>query len=228
VDDATFAAYTFAVFTTRYPLEPHGKKRLVVHRTRTWSEIVLRLDGVELGRPDREALLNRVEYTLRDHSVLRVWIEYGLGTGIPMLYITRNGHPLPGSEGDPVKILWYTLSFFWVIGVCQIAFAMVVIRYGNPDNTIYLLLAAGLLIILLGFLAWGRSVVAMVLASLLAFGELALLLIDEGNFNVWNLPRLIFGLALFGWLLRRGIIAVHDISVSRLPIRHPPEPMHHD
>jgi hypothetical protein len=226
-DDATFATYTFAVFTTRYPIEPHGRKRLVVHRTRTWSEIVLRLDGVELGRPDREALLNGVEYTLRDHSVLRVWIEYGPGTGIPVLYITRNGHPLPGSEGDPVRILWYTLSFFWVMGVCQIAFAMVVINNGRADDGIYLLFGAGLLLILLGILAWGRSVVAMVMASLLAFGELALLLIAEGNVNVWNVWRLILGLTLFGGLLRRGIIAVHDISVSRLPIRHPPEPMHH-
>ena len=84
-----------------------------------------------------------------------------------MLYITRNGHPLPGSEGDPVKILWYTLSFFWVIGACQIIFSMLVICVGNADNTIYLNLAAGLVLVLLSFLAWGRSVVAMVLASLL-------------------------------------------------------------
>jgi len=213
------------VFTTRYPIEPHGRKRLVVHRTRTWSEIVLRLDGVELGRPNHQELLNGMEYTLYDHSVLRVWIEYGPGTGIPMLYITRNGHPLPGSEGDPVKILWYTLCFIWVMGVCQIAFAMVVISNGRGDDGVYLLLGAGLVLMLLGILAWGRSVVAMVLASLLAFGELALLLIAEGNINVGNVWRLIFGLGLFGWLLRRGIIAVHDINVSRLPIRHPPEPM---
>ena len=213
------------MFTTRYPIEPHGPKRLVVHRTRTWSEIVLRLDGVEIGRPDRQALLDRVEYTLRDHSALRVWIEYG-PTGIPMLYITRNGHPLPGSEGDPVKILWYTLSFFFVIGTCQIAFAMVVIHNGRADGGIYLLLAGGLILVLLGILAWGRSVVAMVFASLLSFGELALLLISEGNINVGNVWRLIFGLALYGWLLKRGIIAVHDLKVSRLPVRHPPEPMH--
>jgi len=216
------------VFTTRYPIEPHGRKRLVVHRTRTWSEIVLRLDGVELGRPSREELLNSVEYTLWDHSVLRVWIEYGPGTGIPVLFITRNGHPLPGSEGDPVRILWYTLCFFWVMGVCQIALAIVVIQNGRADNSIYLMFAAGLLLILLGILAWGRSVVAMVLASLLAFSELVLLLIADGNINVGNVWRLIFGLGLFGWLLKRGILAVHDINVSRLPIRHPPEPMHHD
>ncbi|HEV7570829.1 MAG TPA: hypothetical protein VGQ21_04965 [Thermoanaerobaculia bacterium] len=212
------------LFTTRYPIEPHGPKRLVVTRTRTWSEIVLRLDGVQIGNPDREALLNRVEYTLRDHSVLCAWLEYG-PTGIPMLYLTRNGHPLPGSEGDPAKILWYTLAFLWVIGACQIAFGMAVIYNGRADAGIYLISAARLVLVLLGFLAWGRSVVAMVLAALLAFVELAILLISEGNINAGNVLRLIFGLGLFGWLLKRGIVAVHELKKNALPVRHPPEPM---
>jgi hypothetical protein len=214
------------VFTTRYPIEPHGPKRLVVHRTRTWSEIVLRLDGVELGRPDREALLKRVEYTLHDHSVLCAWIEYG-PTGIPMLYLTRNGHPLPGSEGDPVKIVRYTLAIIGIMAGCQIAFAMAVIYGGRADGDVYLILAAGLILVLLCVLALGRSVVAMVLASLLAFGELALLLISEGNLNAANIVRLLLGLSLFAWLLRRGIVAAHELKVSTLPVRHPPEPMRH-
>ncbi|HEX3579152.1 MAG TPA: hypothetical protein VHY33_11375 [Thermoanaerobaculia bacterium] len=214
------------LFTTRYPIEPHGPKRLVVTRRRTWSEIVLRLDGVEIGRPDRAALLNRVEFTLRDHSVLCAWIEYG-PTGIPMLYLTRNGHPLPGSEGDPVKILRFTLGFIWVIGACQIAFSILVISNGRGDDGISLNLAAGLILVLLGFLAWGRSVVAMVLASLLVFGELALLLITEGNIDGANVFRLLFGLGLFGWILWRGIRAVHELQATTLPVRYPPEPMHH-
>jgi hypothetical protein len=221
------ASYTFHVFTTRYPIEPHGPKRLVVHRTRTWSEIVLRLDGVELGRPDRDALLKRVEYTLRDSSVLCAWLEYG-PTGIPMLYLTRNGHPLPGSEGDPAKILWYTLAIIWVMGGLQILFSMAVISNGRADESIYLNFAAGLVLVLLGFLALGRSMVAMILASLLAFGDLALLLIAEGNINAAKVLRLVFGLGLFAWLLKRGIVAVHDLRATTLPVRHPPEPMRHE
>ena len=222
------AFYTFEMlFTTRYPIEPHGPKRLVVTRTRTWSEIVLRLDGVEIGNPDRAALLNRVEYTLRDHTVLCVWIEYG-PTGIPMLFITRNGHPLPGSEGDPRKILWYTLAFIWVIGGCQILFSMLVIYNGRGDEDgISLNLAAGLILVLLGFLAWGRSVVAMVLASLLCFGEFALFLFSQGNIDGANVVRLVFGLGLFGWILWRGVRAVDELQATTLPVRYPPEPMHH-
>ena len=214
------------MFTTRYPIEPHGPKRLVVDRTRTWSEIVLRLDGMEIGRPDRAALLNGVEYTLRDQTVLRVWLQYG-PTGIPMLYITRNGHPLPGSEGDPVKILRYTLGFIWTIAACQIAFSAAVIQNNRADDAIQLNLAAGLILLLLGILAWGRSVVAMVLASLLALGEIALLLISEGNLDAGNIVRLVFALGLFGWILARGIRAVHELRMTTLPVRYPPEPLHH-
>lgn len=214
------------LFTKRYPIEPHGPKRLVVTRTRTWSEIVLRLDGVQIGNPDRAALLNRVEYTLRDHSVLCVWLEYG-PTGIPMLYITRNGHPLPGSEGDPRKILRYTLGFIWVIGGCQVLFSMLVIYNGRGDDGIALNLAAGLILVLLGFLAWGRSVVAMFLASLICLGEFALLFIAEGNIDLANVWRLIFGLGLFGWILWRGVRAVQELQATTLPVRYPPEPMHH-
>jgi hypothetical protein len=68
----------------------------------------------------------------------------------------------------------------------------------------------------------------MVLASLLAFGELGLLIISEGNINAGNVLRLIFGLGLLAWLLKRGIVAVQDLKRDTLPVRHPPEPMRHD
>lgn len=190
---------------------------------------MVRLDGVELGRNDREALLNGgVEYTLRDHTVLRVWLELG-PRGIPMLYLTRNGMPIPGSEGDPARILLYTLVLIWIFGGLQIMFAAAVINNGRADEDIFLIFAAGLILILLGILAWGRrSVVAMVLACLLSFGELALLLISEGRIDAANVWRLVFGLGLFGWLLQRGIVAVHRLKAATLPIRHPPQPIHHD
>ncbi len=197
-------------------------------RTRTWSEIVVRLDGVDLGRNDRETLLNGgVEYTLRDHTVLRVWLELG-PRGIPMLFLTRNGMPIPGSEGDPARILLSTLVLIWIFGGLQIMFAASVINNGRADEDIFLIFAAGLILILLGILAWGRSVVAMVLACLLSFGELALLLISEGRIDAVNVWRLVFGLSLFGWLLQRGIVAVHRLKAATLPIRHPPQPIHHD
>ncbi|HEX7677638.1 MAG TPA: hypothetical protein VF713_05910 [Thermoanaerobaculia bacterium] len=189
---------------------------------------MVRIGGRELGRSDREALLNGgVEYTLRDHTVLRVWLELD-PRGIPMLFLTRNGMPLPGSEGDPVRILFTALILIWMFATLQIIFAASVICFGRPEEIIYLNLAAGLILAVLGILAWRRSVVAMVMASVLCFGELALLLVSQGGLDAVNIWRLVLVLGIFGWLLWRGIVAVHDLKAITLPIRHPPQPLHHD
>jgi hypothetical protein len=228
-------AYNFGVITKRYPIEPHGRKLLSVRRTQTWSEIVVRIGGRELGRSDREALLNGgVEYTLRDHTVLRVWLELD-PRGNPMLFLTRNGMPLPGSEGDPVRILFTALILIWMFATLQIIFAASVICFGRPEEIIYVNLAAGLILAVLGILAWRRSLVAMVIASLLCFSELGLLLVSQGGIdatNIWllttNIWRLVLVLGISGWLLWRGIVAVDDLKAITLPIRHPPQPLHHD
>ena len=76
---------------------------------------------------------------------------------------------------------------------------------------------------LLGILAWRRSYPAMVLGSILCLGELAVFFIAQGQVNVWNVWRLLFGLGILAWILKRGIVAVRDLNAIRLPIRHPPE-----
>ncbi len=213
------------MFIKRYPIEPHGRKRLELRRNMDWSDVAVLLDGVELARTNREGLHEGLDVALPDHSLLRVWVENG-PSGAPFLYLTRNGHPLPGSEGDPSHTIWLTVNFFWCLAAFQIFLAAAVIRYGNLDQSVYAIGAAGLVLALLGILAWRRSYLAMVLASLLCLGELALLFYTEGHINVWNVWRLIFGLGILGWLLLRGITAVRDINATRLPIRHPPELLH--
>lgn len=190
-----------------------------------WSDVAIVVDGVELGRTNRADLHEGVDFALRDQSILRVWIENG-PNGAPVLYLTRNGHPLPGSEGDPAKILRMTVSIFWCLAALQVLFAAAVIRYGNPDQSVYAIGAAGFVLALLGILAWGRSYPAMVLASLLCFGEVAVFFFVEGHIDVWNVWQLFLGLGILGWLLMRGINAVRDINATRLPIRHVPEPIH--
>ena len=211
---------------TRFSIEPHGRKRLEVSRNLSWSEIVVRLDGVELGRTDREGIFKGLELELRDHTVLRLWTEHG-PNGAPFLFATRNGHPLPGSAGDPHVMLWTSLGIFWGIAALQISFAVMVIHNNRADEVIYWNLAAGLVLALLGILAWRRSLAAMVIASVLCFGEIAIFLVTQGNITVWNAWRLVFALGILGWMLKRGIVAVRDLNATRLPIRHRPEPMHH-
>jgi len=215
------------MFTKRYPIEPHGRKRLTVSAGRTWSEVVVRLDGVELGRTDREGLLKGVEYPLRDHTSLRLWLEFGY-RGAPRLFLTRNGRPLPGSAGDPSTILWTTLVIVWFFAALQLALAVLVISFGysKAGPVIFLNLGAGLVLALLGVLAWRRSMAAMVIVAILCFGEIALFLVSAGHIDAANIWRVVVGIGIVGWLLKRAIVAIHDLKQSTLPIRHPPEPMH--
>jgi len=215
------------MFRKRYALAPHRRKRLELRRNADWSDAAILLDGRELAHTSKEQLHEGLEIALPDQSLLRVWLETG-PRGVPFLYLTRNGHPLPGSEGDPVKILWLTVMVFWSLAALQIFFAAAVLVYGNPDNTIYAIGAAGLALALLGILAWLRSYAATVLASLIVFAELFVLFYSAGNRNSpWEIWRPIMGLGILGWMLMRGINAVREINDHTLPVRHPPEPIRH-
>jgi hypothetical protein len=209
-------------FTSRYALQRHGPKRLVVRRSRTWDEVSVRLDAVELGPTNKQALRAGVEYKLYDHSVLRLRIEPGPRDTF-FLMITRNGHPLPESDGDPVKILRFTLTMIWICAGIQVFFALTAISNGGADAPIYWALGIGLALILLGLIAWHRSLPAMIATCAVFFGELAVFLGSIMRWNVSNAVSLIVGLHLVGWLLLRGIKAVRDLEAVRLPVRHPPE-----
>ena len=119
--------------TKRYVLEPHGRKRLELRRDTATGEVAVVLDGRELARVPREALYGGVDFALPDESLLRVWTESG-PRGAPFTYVTRNGHPLPGSEGDPARILWLTVMFFWILAALQLFFAVMEVRAGNADG----------------------------------------------------------------------------------------------
>ena len=213
------------LFTARYAFQRHGPKRLVVRRGRTRDELVVRLDAVELGRTNEEALREGVEYKLYDHSVLRLWMEFGPRNS-RLLMITRNGHPLPGSEGDPVKILRWTLVMIWFFAGIQMLFSLWVIRNDRADPAVYWALVLGAMLVILGIFARHRSEGAMVLASLLFFGEVLVFVVSTGNVNVWNAWRLVFGLTFVPWVLLRGIKAVRELKSMALPVRQPPEPIH--
>lgn len=197
-------------FISRYPLVPQGPKRLEIVRNRNWSEVITRLDHAELGRTDAQQLVQGVEYQLRDKSVLRVWLEYG-PRGVPFLYVSRDGHPLPGSEGDPGKVIRETVSIIGVIATVQIAFALFVIHNGRGDAIINWMLGLGIVLLLLAFLGWRRSLTAMVLASGLCFAEIVTVFVTQAKWNVGSVWPLSLGLSIAGWLLWRGVVAVRTV-----------------
>jgi hypothetical protein len=211
--------------TKRFALEPHGRKRLELRRNTATGETAVVLDGRELGRIPREAMSEGVDFALPDESLLRIWMEMG-PRGVPFHYVTRNGHPLPNSEGDPVKILWLTCSIFWCMSALQLFFAIVgVSSPRGPDAGIYWCGALGGALGILAVFAWNRSQVATVLASIILFVELAVFFWFEGAHDTGSRIQLAFGMFLVAFILMRGINAVAEIRSHRLPIREVPRPI---
>lgn len=208
--------------TSRYSLLPHGPKRLEVIRNWSWTDVLVRFDAMEVGRTSEDELKDGVEYELRDGSQLRLWMKRG-PRNTPFLYITRNGHPLPGSEGDPVKILRETLLIICVIAGLQTTFAGIVISNGRDDTSIDTMFGLGILLLLLCFLAWRRSLPAMVFAGTLCFAEVVLTVATQAHWDIGSVFPLLFALSITAWLMYRGVAAVRDLNSRRLPIRRPPE-----
>ena len=213
------------LFTSRYALQRHGPRRLAVRRSRTWEYVSVRLDAVELGPTNKAALREGVAGVLQELVGRCQRLEPGPRDTF-FLMITRNGHPLPESDGDPVKILRFTLIMIGVVAGLQIFIGLTGITHDRGDEEDYWAVLLGVALLILGLFAWHRSLVAMVAACVLFTGELVVFLFTETHitaYNVWNLP-VAFG--LLGWLLLRGIKAVRQLRAAALPIRHPPERRH--
>jgi hypothetical protein len=211
------------MLTLRFALQRRGPKRLELRRSLDWGDVAIRLDGVELRRTNRDELLEGLDVPLPDHSVLNLRLEPG-PRGAMFLYLTRNGHPLPGTDGDPVTVLHQTVATMGIFAAVQILFSALVAANGRADATIYWILAAGSVLAILCLFAWHHSVPATIAAALICLGELVALFATDVQHNVGNVLRMGIGLGLLGWFLLRGIGAARELKAITLPIRHPPEP----
>lgn len=213
--------------TSWFAFQRHGPKRVEVRRSiglgsTTWDEIVVRVDAIEIGRPNAAELRDGVEYKLFDHSVLRLWVEHGPGNGTPLLMITRNGHPLPKSQGDPVMIVRSTLIMILVFALMQIVIGLLAVILHADDTEMDWSLALGSIMALLVAFAWrNRSAAAMAVAGLFFLGEWVLFF--GTHFIPWYLVSFLTVITGTGWMMLRGVKAARDLKAMTLPIRHPPE-----
>jgi hypothetical protein len=133
--------------------------------------------------------------------------------------VSRNGRALPGSAGDPAKIVRETLWIVAIVAVLQICYAALAVSYTPRDAVAITMIGVGVILLLLIILASRRSLAAMTLATTVCFVEVVIFF---GALAQWSIARalpLFFALYLVGWLLWRGVTAMRDPSADRLPIR---------
>jgi hypothetical protein len=222
--------YTAAVIrTTRFSFQRRGPKRVALRFSVNplageWDAVEVRVDAVVIGTATREMCWQGVEYALFDGSVLRMWLESPPG-GHPFLNVTRNGHPLPGSEGDPLHQVRAMVVMLWVLAAIEILVEMIVVmsihRRNDPDQllTDYWITGVAAIVMLLGILAWRRSVPALVFACTLFAGQLFLYFALHPSWSLlWTGLFPMIGLV---WLIQRAIRGAVDLEAMRLPIRRP-------
>ena len=216
--------------TSRYAFQRHGPKRLEVRiavkpLAGTWDEVVVRMDAVEVGRTNYQALREGVEFKLFDHSVLRMWLEFA-PSGPPTLNITRNGHPLPGSGGDPLLKLHAMVVVLWIFSGLHLLIESLFmipedLREHLPVRRNCLSATVSAIVILLGILAWRRSVAALVAMCVLFFGHVIVWL--GLHFHPIIALQILTPMIIGGWLALRAIHAAIELKTLRQPIRRPPE-----
>ena len=217
--------------TRRFSFQRRGPKRLALRYSVNllageWDTVEVRVDSVVIGTATREMFWEGVEYKLFDRSVLRMWLESPPG-GHAFLNITRNGHPLPGSEGDPLHQVRGMVVMLWVFAAIEILAEVIVIiptdrRDGDESAkllTDYWVTAVAAIVVLLGILAWRRSVAALVLACILFAGQFFVYFaLNPSFYLLWTG---LFPMIGFLWLIQRAIRAAIDLKALRLPIRRP-------
>ena len=216
--------------TTRFSFQRRGPKRLALRFSvdplaGEWDAVEVRVDAVVIGTATREMCWEGVEYELFDGSVLRMWLENPPGNH-PFLNITRNGHPLPGSEGDPLHQVRGMVVMLWVFAAIEILVEAIVIlpihRRNDPSQllTDFWVTAVAAIVVLLGILAWRRSVAALVFACVLFAGQFFVYFALHPSLSLFWTG--LFPMIGFLWLIQRAIRGAMDLKDLRLPIRRPP------
>lgn len=167
--------------TKRFALEPGGAPRLELTWRYGFKDLVIKVDGLEIGRvSDPSELKLGRNFALADGSTLRVQLDTRFHSR--ELVVTQNGVPLPGSSSHPQTIqkaayvaLYLIAAVTGGIGVAAVASADG--KFGGVDGGIGMLVEAAIYAIL----AWRvakRSLIALYIAialfaldSVLSLGE---------------------------------------------------------
>jgi hypothetical protein len=204
----------------RYPLRKGEEKRLEVSWKIGWKNVVLRLDGLDLGTiATREELKRGQRFTLPDGSVLEVQLS---DRGLELLHDSK---PVPGSSSDPIRAVnLAAFVVFWmgggnlVIGILGIAGVTALLLSG------WLNVFIGLAFLGLGFQVRRQSAIALMSAIGLTVCVLAWTLVSlvqiiaEGGIPL-GIGGLFIGIAFLNHMVKGyKVLKVPDSQLSKVSI----------
>jgi hypothetical protein len=145
-------------------LERGGAQRLQISWGAFWRNMVIRLDGAEIGRiASQKEMKAGQEFPLADGSVLRV--QLANNAMAPELRVLWNGQPVPGSASDPMTLVRQAAQVLFFIASVSIVFGLLAeLFHWEPLRAIgagYLTTVFGLIYLGLGFLVLRRSYPAL-------------------------------------------------------------------
>jgi len=196
---------------TRYALDPGGAQRLEISHGYNFKNLVVKLDGLEVGRVDDPSQLkDGRDFALSDGSTLRVTRKQTLHRN--ELVILRNGKPLPGSSTHPGTVVKTAAGILVFVAVINVAFGLFRSSDGLDADAIGMI-AEGLIY---AFLAWRvskRSLIALGIAVLLYAADTVFTLMslgENGGAGAHNIViRVFVFIALF-----RAFGAIRDLKAE--------------
>ncbi|MBL1176653.1 hypothetical protein [Pantanalinema sp. GBBB05] len=208
----------------KFSLQEKGPKRLELSWGFSWKNMVIRLDGAEIGKiANQKDLKAGQEFALKDGSKLSVRLIQIQGL-FPDLEVLLNGKPVPNSATDPKRQLanaygsiYFIAGGNLLIGIIGIA----LIATGSQNEffnitTVLVFLLFGALYLLLGFLVWKRFSSALWVAIALFVLDTVLSLADAVGSSNSRFPvgAIIFRTILL-LLMIQGFGAIRSLKSAR-------------
>jgi hypothetical protein len=194
--------------------ERGGPNRLELSWDFNWRNFTVLLDGALLGKIEGglKALTEGRSFQLPDGSTLHIGMkQQALGL---MLDITRDGKTLPGSPTDPIFRLRNALLIVYLIGAALIVTGALNVRPFSGMEDAGISVIAGIVFVVLGYLAQRR--VAAALLGVMALYILGIAAVVASARTTGSAtPILVLAGSIYPlMLLWQGIVAIRELKAA--------------
>ena len=187
-----------------YALEPGGPKNLVLSWGAFWKNFKVTFDDKLIGEASsQQELSSGKTFKLPDGSSLEVKLNTNLGFA-PTLNVSRNGKPLPGSQGDPLQNISTARWLLFLLGGINVVFGFV-----YTEGRLYSL-SYGALLLVLGFLTPKYAKITLLLGILALLVDAALVVVFSVQTSTVN-PTFFIIRFLLLYFLYRGFAAARKL-----------------